>query len=120
MVSAAPKLLLAACLALGAAADAVLADATLFNTTISSATNLFSALDILNATLGGRVHAAVPFEKPCFSTYEGKPNARDNATCAAIQANYTDPTFRVQHFGAYMLVRTTLPTIKVANSLCFL
>ncbi|RPD55527.1 FAD-binding domain-containing protein [Lentinus tigrinus ALCF2SS1-7] len=62
-----------------------------------------SALSQLNATVGGRLKAAVPFESPCFSTVEGEATVVDSAACAAIQSGYTDPTFRVTHFGAYML-----------------
>ncbi|RPD55526.1 FAD-binding domain-containing protein [Lentinus tigrinus ALCF2SS1-7] len=69
----------------------------------TASASLFSALDVLNATVGGRLKKAVPFEAPCFSILEGKHVAVDTAACAAIQSNYTDPTFRVTHFGAYML-----------------
>ncbi|KAI0707571.1 FAD-binding domain-containing protein [Cerioporus squamosus] len=69
----------------------------------TSSASLVSALSTLNATVGGRLERAVPFEAPCFSTVEGKSVPVDAAACAAIQSNYTDPTFRVTHFGAYML-----------------
>ncbi|KAH9930523.1 FAD-binding domain-containing protein [Epithele typhae] len=64
-----------------------------FAADLTSSTGLDIAIGVLNLTLGGRVHKAVPFEKPCFSTYEGKRNT----------GNYTDPTWRVNNFGAYML-----------------
>lgn len=63
-----------------------------------------STLNNLNATVGGRLKAAIPFESPCFSTVQGHSVPIDPAACAEIQASYTDPTFRVKHFGAYMLV----------------
>ncbi|KAI0371373.1 FAD-binding domain-containing protein [Pilatotrama ljubarskyi] len=69
-------------------------------------TQLLSAFSQLNATVGGRLRTAVPFERPCFSIYEGKRVPVDQAACNAIQANYTDPTYRVTHFGAYMLPQT--------------
>ncbi|KAI0707570.1 FAD-binding domain-containing protein [Cerioporus squamosus] len=64
---------------------------------------VLSSLNDLNATVGGRLKAAVPFESPCFSTVEGDSVPVDSAACAEIQSSYTDPTFRVEHFGAYML-----------------
>ncbi|EIW51643.1 FAD-binding domain-containing protein [Trametes versicolor FP-101664 SS1] len=73
------------------------------NTTVQSTQQLLSAYQLLNFTVGGRLASAVPLEKPCFSSYEGKPVAANSAACAAVQANYTDPTFRVTQFGAYML-----------------
>ncbi len=58
----------------------------------------------LNTTVSGRLYATVPFELPCFSTYNGHPVTTDAAACTSIQDNYTDPVFRVAHFGAYMIV----------------
>ena len=66
---------------------------------------LYNAFDILNVTVGGRLHAALPFERACFSTVEGKHVNVSEAACAALQANYTNPVYCVAHFGAYMLVR---------------
>lgn len=91
--------LLPALLALATLVDTSLADAL-----TNASTDLFSAISQLNATLGGRVYAAVPFEKPCFSIYEGRYSPPNNASCTVVQDEYTDPTWRVQHFGAYMLV----------------
>ena len=107
--------LLAALLAFAALVDCDLAFAASASVTPSVATtasassaSLFSALGALNATVGGRLKKATPFEAPCFSTVEGKQVQVDAAACAAIQGNYTDPTFRVTHFGAYMLVSIRL------------
>ncbi len=79
------------------------------NTTVQSTQQLLTAYQLLNATVGGRLRSAVPLEKPCFSSYEGKASAADPAACAAVQANYTDPTYRVTQFGGYMLVSSALP-----------
>ncbi|OBZ78306.1 hypothetical protein A0H81_02659 [Grifola frondosa] len=57
----------------------------------------------LNNTVGGRLHVAVPFSQPCFSTYEGNPITPNTTACSAIEESYTDPTFRVNYFGAWML-----------------
>ena len=110
MVAAAQKPLLAALLALAAVVDLVQAapSPSPESLAITPSTSFFSAIDILNVTLGGRVYAAVPLEKPCFSTYQGRHVPMDNATCADVQANYTDPQYRVQHFGAYMLASNPL------------
>lgn len=57
----------------------------------------------LNASVGGRLHATIPFELPCFSTFGGESVVPDPAACAMTQENYTDPVFRVARFGAYMI-----------------
>jgi hypothetical protein len=62
-----------------------------------------AALRLLNATVQGRLHAAKPVSAPCYAAFEGAPVARDAAACAAVQAGYTSPLFRVAQFGAYMV-----------------
>ncbi|TFK79160.1 hypothetical protein K466DRAFT_606358 [Polyporus arcularius HHB13444] len=101
----APTHLLAALLALGTLVDSSLASAVPdeLATSSSDSASLESAFSSLNATVGGRLKRAVPFEAPCFSIVEGQSVHVDTAACSAIQASYTDPTFRVTHFGAYML-----------------
>ncbi len=79
----------------------------------TSSASLFSALSALNATVGGRVKRAIPFEAPCFSIVEGKPVPVDVAACTAIQSNYSDSFSRVSHFGAYMLVSRRLSFMPV-------
>ena len=66
--------------------------------------SLSSAFSRLNVTVGGRLHSAVPFEKDCFSTVEGRPANASAEGCATLQANYTNPLYRVFHFAAYMTV----------------
>ncbi|EJF63609.1 FAD-binding domain-containing protein [Dichomitus squalens LYAD-421 SS1] len=78
-------------------------DALLNTSTKGLKSNFFDAFDILNITVGGRLHKALPFERPCFSIVEGKHVNVSEAACAALQANYTNPVYRVEHFGAYML-----------------
>lgn len=68
----------------------------------------FNVWQALNVTVGGKLYLGEPFEKPCFSTFDGSPINPDPAACVTIQQNYTDPSFRVQQFGAYMLVCCTL------------
>jgi hypothetical protein len=60
-------------------------------------------LSVLNETVGGRLRTARPVSLPCFSTFEGKYIRRDKAACAVVEASYTDPSFRVDHFGAYQV-----------------
>ena len=43
-----------------------------------------------------------PFSLPCFSSYNGNPVTRDNAACAAIQENYSDPWMRTNSPNGYM------------------
>lgn len=59
----------------------------------------------LNATVGGRLHAATPFALPCFSKFDGRLVEVNQAACAVIQANYTNPEFRMASFSANMNVR---------------
>ncbi|KAH8800657.1 hypothetical protein F5884DRAFT_713644, partial [Xylogone sp. PMI_703] len=49
-----------------------------------------------NQTLSGRLRTTVMLSSPCF---EDSPNF-NNATCASIQANYFNGTFRQQTFGS--------------------
>lgn len=43
-----------------------------------------------------------PFSLPCFSNYNGQSVARDDASCAIIQANYSDPWLRTNSPNGYM------------------
>ena len=101
--------LLSALLALTAVVDSALASAlpdTVADDEAFTPTSaqFFNALNLLNITVGGRLKAAEPFEKACFSTVQGKPVTVDSSACSALQANYTNPSYRVEHFGAYMIV----------------
>ncbi|KAJ5308734.1 hypothetical protein PENANT_c013G03306 [Penicillium antarcticum] len=59
-------------------------------------------LNAFNATVGGHVQPLLPFSLPCFSSYNGKPLPRDDAACAVIQANYSDPWLRTNSPSGYM------------------
>ncbi|KAJ7493661.1 hypothetical protein FB451DRAFT_1215052 [Mycena latifolia] len=72
----------------------------------------------LNATVGGRLYAAAPFALPCFSLYNNQSVPVDPQACDAIQANYTSPNFRVEHFGANMHVE--YETCMSTHSRCLL
>lgn len=61
-----------------------------------------AAWSSLNQTLDGRLHAMEPFALPCFSSFEGKPVARNATACAERQAKYTDGLYRRQFPGGYM------------------
>ncbi|KAL1948480.1 hypothetical protein VTO73DRAFT_12555 [Trametes versicolor] len=55
-------------------------------------------LSVLNATLGGRVHAAVPFARPCFSlASQGVFGNQDATACARVTETYTDRARQVSH-----------------------
>lgn len=64
--------------------------------------------EALNTTLGGKLYTALPFSAPCFSVVDGVNVTTDTTACAAIEANYTNPLYRVEQFGAWMLVRITI------------
>ena len=70
----------------------------------SLSSSLSSAFRDLNITVGGKLRLAVPFEKDCFSIVEGQNVGASPAVCADLQANYTNPLYRVTHFSAYMNV----------------
>ena len=72
-----------------------------------SSFSLSSAFSRLNTTVGGRLHSAVPFEKDCFSTVEGRPANASAEGCTILQANYLNPLYRMAHFAAYMTVRSS-------------
>ncbi|KAE8374853.1 hypothetical protein BDV26DRAFT_300012 [Aspergillus bertholletiae] len=55
-----------------------------------------------NATVGGRVQPLTPFSLPCFSNYNGTAVAVNDAACAAIQSNYSDPYMRANSANGYM------------------
>ncbi|EKM56467.1 uncharacterized protein PHACADRAFT_207699 [Phanerochaete carnosa HHB-10118-sp] len=72
----------------------------------------------LNASVDGHLHLSRPFELPCFSLFEGQAVSPDSLGCAAVQANYTDPVFRSEHFGAYM--QSQWETCQATGSGCLL
>ncbi|KAE8373291.1 FAD-binding domain-containing protein [Aspergillus bertholletiae] len=59
-------------------------------------------LHALNRTTNGRVHAADPLAKPCFSIYQGHAVAVDPTTCADIQAHYTSSAYRTNFYSGFM------------------
>lgn len=59
-------------------------------------------LDDFITTVRGRAQHLTPLSLPCFSNYNGKPVARDNAACAAIQMNYSNPWLRANSPNGYM------------------
>ncbi|PCH44707.1 FAD-binding domain-containing protein [Wolfiporia cocos MD-104 SS10] len=74
----------------------------------------------LNETVGGRLYTAVPWELPCFSEYNGTAVTPDEAACAIVQDNYTDPFTRVTHFGAYMASQWETCQAESPNAGCLL
>jgi hypothetical protein len=57
--------------------------------------------DSLNKTLNGHLHAATPLASPCFAQVNVKAVASHPEVCAEIQAQYTNPRFRVDQFAAH-------------------
>lgn len=58
----------------------------------------------LNHTLGGKLYSALPLAAPCFSVVNGANVSVNSAACSDVEANYTDPLYRVEKFSAYMFV----------------
>ncbi|THU84693.1 FAD-binding domain-containing protein [Dendrothele bispora CBS 962.96] len=56
----------------------------------------------LGRDLGGRLHTALPFSSPCFSTVNGVDVGRNETECAAIRQGYTSSTFRSPLFSPRM------------------
>ncbi|KAH7921420.1 FAD-binding domain-containing protein [Leucogyrophana mollusca] len=64
--------------------------------------SLSGALVSLNHTVQGRLHAATPIARPCFSWYDHAQVSPDQQACAIVQENYTSPGFRSLHYGNTM------------------
>lgn len=66
----------------------------------------------LNATVGGRLHAAKPLAEPCYSAYQnsfGKFAVDDKAACSTTEANYLNSSFHANQLGGYLNVCIVLP-----------
>ncbi|KAI0827414.1 FAD-binding domain-containing protein [Trametes gibbosa] len=65
---------------------------------------LTPSLEVLNATLGGRVHFVVPYAHPCFSlgSRTGADSLYNNHTCAHVVEQYTNRDSVVDAFSAYL------------------
>ncbi|KAI1332880.1 hypothetical protein F5Y16DRAFT_394190 [Xylariaceae sp. FL0255] len=57
--------------------------------------------DVLNATVGGRLHVNTPFELPCFSVYNGKQVVINEAECTTVRENYDVAGFRANFPSGY-------------------
>lgn len=53
--------------------------------------------------LAGQLHPALPVSSPCFPV-NGTGNQANVTTCSTVQTGYTQPSFRVNQFSAYMMV----------------
>jgi hypothetical protein len=65
----------------------------------------------LNATVGGRLHAANPLAEACYSNYKnsfGEFAIGNKASCSTVEANYLDEHFHANQFGGYLNVRIVL------------
>jgi hypothetical protein len=56
----------------------------------------------LNQTILGRVHAAAPLARPCFSTFEGQSVSALPAQCSAVTSQYTSGNYRTEHYSGFM------------------
>ncbi|KAJ7185528.1 FAD-binding domain-containing protein [Mycena filopes] len=55
----------------------------------------------LNASIGGRLHVGIPLARPCF-TLADTAGSVDSNECAAVRQGWTNSSFLVEQFGAYM------------------
>lgn len=74
----------------------------------------------LNRSVRGSLHFTLPFELPCFSSFENSSEIPDPVACALVQQSYTDPVFRSEHFGAYMNVSIVFCLFSPALLTCSL
>ncbi|PPR04434.1 hypothetical protein CVT26_002263 [Gymnopilus dilepis] len=73
----------------------------------------------LNRTVGGRLKAATPFARPCFSLVDGgKPNMPNATACTEVQSRWEDHLFRSDNFGAYEV--TQWETCQTTGDECLL
>ncbi|KIM38694.1 hypothetical protein M413DRAFT_29932 [Hebeloma cylindrosporum] len=78
----------------------------IFTNLVTASTVTSADWTALNQTVGGRLHAGVPFSQPCFSRLAGGASNTPNATqCAEIQSRNEDHLFRSEHFGAYEITQ---------------
>ncbi|KAH9907285.1 hypothetical protein F4778DRAFT_768905 [Xylariomycetidae sp. FL2044] len=57
----------------------------------------------LNASVHGRLRRTTPLALPCFATYDGIPNADEDApACAVLRANYSANRLRLEQAGGFM------------------
>ncbi|KAG9105493.1 hypothetical protein FRC07_009243 [Ceratobasidium sp. 392] len=76
-----------------------------------------AAWDALNLTVGGRLGKGIPFSRQCFKLV-GPDVANGGASCADVQSNYHNSTFRASEFGAAM--STQWETCQRTNQGCLL
>ncbi|KAJ7110724.1 hypothetical protein C8R43DRAFT_162562 [Mycena crocata] len=71
------------------------------------------ALDNLFAAVEGRLYPGIPLAAPCFG--EGETN---RTQCVAVQAQYTNETFRADNFGSF--INTQWETCQATGEQCLL
>ncbi|KAJ7617895.1 FAD-binding domain-containing protein [Roridomyces roridus] len=73
----------------------------------------------LNSTVGGRLHAGIPFARSCFAhVTSGVGGTQDAAACAAVQANYVNHTLLQDSLGGY--INTQWETCQATSEQCLL
>ncbi|CAG8973058.1 hypothetical protein HYALB_00010832 [Hymenoscyphus albidus] len=61
-----------------------------------------SSLVALNHTVHGRLHAAEPFARACYSDYDGQPVKSFPTQCSALQEQYTSAAYRAEFYSGFM------------------
>jgi hypothetical protein len=74
---------------------------------------------LLNRTVQGRLHPAVPLSYPCFSPYGNTSDPVDPSKCSKLRSSYYSPEYRVNTYSAAMQVRVLSLRILYANSTSF-
>lgn len=55
----------------------------------------------LERQLAGRLHAATPLARPCFTTYHGQAVSADHDQCAVVESNYLNASFRADQYAGF-------------------
>ena len=56
----------------------------------------------LNSSLGGKLRMGLPYDGPCYETYQDGQTAYNLVECALIEANLTQAEALIQDFGSWV------------------
>ncbi|KAJ7497733.1 FAD-binding domain-containing protein [Mycena latifolia] len=81
----------------------------------SQSKSLDTQWTLLNVTVHGRLHTAVPFARPCFPSSSLSGDV-DESACHFVESNYLNASLRSDTFAAYMATQSE--TCASANEQC--
>jgi len=61
-----------------------------------------SSLVSLNRTVQGRLHAAAPLARPCYSNLDGQSVEEFPTQCSEVESQYTLGSYRTEHYSGFM------------------